>query len=82
MADFDPKTATLREVAEAYAKKSKRKDFVSPTIQYFKDIADEPGSALRLFEKDAEGFTLLSKTFGNTGENAPVKAAISSFYGY
>jgi len=78
MADLDPKTATLREVAEAYAKKSNRKDFVSPTIQYFKDIADEPGSALRLFEKDAEGFTLLSKTFGNTSENAPVKAAMQN----
>ena len=78
VADLDPKTATLREVAEAYAKKSKRKDFVSPTIQYFKDIADEPGSALRLFEKDAEGFTLLSKTFGNTDENAPVKVAMQN----
>ena len=78
MADLDPKTATLREVAQAYAEKSKRKDFVGPTIQYFKKIADEPGSALRLFEKDAEGFTLLSKTFGNTDENAPVKAAMQN----
>ena len=78
MADLDPKTATLREVAQAYAEKSKRKDFVGPTIQYFKEIADEPGSALRLFEKDAEGFTLLSKTFGNTDENAPVKAAMQN----
>jgi hypothetical protein len=78
VADLDPKTATLREVAQAYAEKSKRKDFVGPTIQYFKEIADEPGSALRLFEKDAEGFTLLSKTFGNTDENAPVKAAMQN----
>jgi hypothetical protein len=78
MAELDPKTATLREVAEAYAKKSKRKDFVGPTIQYFKDIADEPGSALRLFQKDAEGFTLLSKTFGNTAENAPVRTAMQN----
>ena len=64
MADLDPQTATLREVAEAYAKKSGRGDaFISPTLQFFKNIADEPGSALRLFEKDDEGFTLLSKTF-------------------
>lgn len=78
MADLDPKTATLREVAEAYAKKSKRKDFVGPTIQYFKDIADEPGSALRLFEKDAEGRTILSKTFTSLDENAPIKAAMQN----
>jgi hypothetical protein len=78
MADLDPKTATLREVAQAYAEKSKRKDFVGPTIQYFKEIADEPGSALRLFEKDAEGRTLLSKTFTSLDENAPIKAAMQN----
>jgi integrase len=78
VADLDPKTATLREVAQAYAEKSKRKDFVGPTIQYFKEIADEPGSALRLFEKDAEGRTLLSKTFTSLDENAPIKAAMQN----
>jgi len=78
MADFDPKTATLREVAQAYADKSGRKDFVGPTIQYFKDIADEPGSAFRLFEKDKEGRTLLSKTFTSVEENAPIKAAMQN----
>ena len=78
VAELDPKTATLREVAEAYAEKSKRKDFVGPTIQYFKEIADEPGSALRLFEKDAEGRTLLSKTFTSLDENAPIKAAMQN----
>lgn len=79
VADLDPKTATLREVAEAYAEKSGRgKAFIGPTLQYFKDIADEPGSAMRLFEKDADGFTLLSKTFKNTEENAPIKASMQN----
>lgn len=79
MADLDPKTATLREVAQAYADKSGRgKTFIGPTLQYFRDIADEPGSALRLFEKDAEGRTLLSKTLTSLDENAPVKAAMQN----
>lgn len=79
VADLDPKTATLREVAEAYAKKSGRgKAFMGPALQYFRDIADEPGSALRLFEKDAEGRTLLSKTFTSLDENAPIKAAMQN----
>jgi len=78
MAELDPKTATLREAAEAYATKKNRKNFVGPVVQYFKDIADEPGSAMRLFEKDAEGRTLLSKTFGSTDENAPVKTAMQN----
>ncbi len=79
MADLNPKTATLREVAEAYAKKSGRgKAFVTPTLQYFKDIADEPGSALRLFQKDEEGRTLLSKTFTSVPENAAIKAPMQN----
>tara|TARA_S200002703_G_scaffold95254_1_gene82267 strand:+ start:526 stop:2166 length:1641 start_codon:yes stop_codon:yes gene_type:complete len=79
MADLDPKTATLREVAEAYAKKSGRtKTFVGPTLQYFKDIADEPGSAFRLFEKDADGVTLLSKTFKGTEDTSTVKTAMQN----
>ena len=78
MAELDPKTATLREAAEAYATKKNRKNFVGPVVQYFKDIADEPGSAMRLFEKDAEGRPLLSKTFGSTDENAPVKTAMQN----
>ena len=79
VADLDPKTATLREVAEAYAAKSKRgKAFVTSSLQFFKNIADEPGSALRLFEKDAEGNTLLSKTFKNTEDVSTVKTAMQN----
>ena len=79
MAEIDPKTATLREVAEAYAEKSKRgKAFVTSSLQFFKDIADEPGSALRLFEKDAEGVTLLSKTFKGTEDTSTVKTAMQN----
>lgn len=79
MADLDPKTATLREVAEAYAEKSGRgKGFVTSSLQFFKNIADEPGSALRLFEKDAEGNTLLSKTFKGTEDTSTVKTAMQN----
>ena len=78
MATIDPKTATLREVAEAYAKKSGRKDFVGPTIQYFKDIADEPGSAFLLFQKDEEGRTLLARTLTSLPEDSPIKAAMQN----
>jgi len=79
VADLDPKTATLREVAQAYADKSGRgKTFMGPALQYFRDIADEPGSALRLFEKDAEGNTLLSKTFKNTEDVSTVKTAMQN----
>jgi integrase len=79
MAELDPKTATLREVAEAYAEKSKRgKAFVTSSLQFFKDIADEPGSALRLFEKDPEGNTLLSKTFKGTEDTSTVKTAMQN----
>lgn len=79
MADLDPKTATLREVAQAYADKSGRgKTFMGPALQYFRDIADEPGSALRLFEKDAEGNTLLSKTFKGTEDTSTVKTAMQN----
>ena len=79
MADLDPKTATLREVAQAYADKSKRgKAFVTSSLQFFKNIADEPGSALRLFEKDAEGNTLLSKTFKGTEDTSTVKTAMQN----
>ena len=78
VATIDPQTATLREVAEAYAKKSGRKDFVGPTIQYFKDIADEPGSALLLFQKDKEGRTLLARTLTSLPEDSPIKAAMQN----
>tara|TARA_A100001035_G_scaffold279848_1_gene282623 strand:- start:779 stop:2395 length:1617 start_codon:yes stop_codon:yes gene_type:complete len=79
MADLDPKTATLREVAEAYADKSGRgKTFMGPALQYFRNIADEPGSAIRLFEKDAEGNTLLSKTFKGTEDTSTVKTAMQN----
>lgn len=78
MTTLDPQTATLREVAEAYAKKSGRKDFVGPTIQYFKDIADEPGSAFLLFQKDKEGRTLLARTLTSLPEDSPIKAAMQN----
>ena len=79
MADLDPKTATLREVAETYAEKSGRGNtFVTSALQYFKDIADEPGSAMRLFEKDAEGNTLLSKTFKESEDTSTVKSAMQN----
>lgn len=78
MADLNPQTATLREVAEAYAEKSGRKNFVGPTIQYFKDVADEPGSALSLFQKDKEGRTLLARTLTSLPEDAPVKMAMQN----
>ena len=79
MADLDPKTATLRQVAEAYAEKSGRgKSFMGPALQYFRDIADEPGSAFRLFEKDADGVTLLSKTFKGTEDTSTVKTAMQN----
>lgn len=79
MAKFDPKTATLREVAEIYAEKSGRgKAFVGPTLQYFSNIADEPGSAMRLFEKDADGLTLLARTFKDMPEDAPIKTAMQN----
>ena len=79
VAELDPKTATLREVAEAYAEKSKRgKAFVTSSLQFFKDIADEPGSAIRLFEKDSEGVTLLSKTFKGTEDTSTVKTAMQN----
>lgn len=79
MADLNPQTATLREVAEHYATKSKRgKAFVTSALQYFKDIADEPGSAMRLFQKDAEGNTLLSKTFKDTEDTSTVKSSMQN----
>lgn len=79
MADLDPKTATLKQVAEAYAEKSGRgKSFMGPALQYFGNIADEPGSALRLFEKDADGVTLLSKTFKGTEDTSTVKTAMQN----
>jgi integrase len=79
MAELNPKTATLREVAELYATKSKRgKAFVTSALQYFKEIADEPGSAIRLFEKDADGNTLLSKTFKDTEDTSTVKSSMQN----
>jgi len=79
VAKLDPQTATLREVATAYAEKSGRgKAFIGPTIQFFQDIADEPGSALRLFQKDEEGFTLLSKTFKGSEDTSTIKTAMQN----
>ena len=79
MAELDPKTATIREVAQAYATKNKRGDaFVTSSVQFFKNIADEPGSAMRLFEKDADGITLLARTFKDTEDTSTVKTAMQN----
>lgn len=79
MAELDPKTATIREVAQAYATKNKRGDaFVTSSVQFFKNIADEPGSAMRLFEKDADGVTLLARTFKDTEDTSTVKTAMQN----
>ena len=61
--DFDSKELTLRQAAEIYATqyaKSRKgfdspedvQSFVSATVSKFKDIADEPGSAVQLFIPD------------------------------
>jgi len=79
MAELDPKTATIREVAQAYATKNKRGDaFVTSSVQFFKNIADEPGSAMRLFEKDADGVTLLARTFKDSEDTSTVKTAMQN----
>lgn len=79
MAELDPKTATIREVAQAYATKNKRGDaFVTSSVQFFKNIADEPGSAMRLFEKDADGITLLARTFKDSEDTSTVKTAMQN----
>jgi len=79
METLDPKIATIREVAQAYATKNKRGDaFVTSSVQFFKDIADEPGSAMRLFEKDADGITLLARTFKDSEDTSTVKTAMQN----
>jgi integrase len=79
MAELDPRKATIREVAQAYATKNKRGDaFVTSSVQFFKDIADEPGSAMRLFEKDADGITLLARTFKDSEDTSTVKTAMQN----
>lgn len=56
------KDSTLREVLTYYANKNKRKQsFVTEGVKLFKDIADEKGSALKLFTPDKNKKTLLNK---------------------
>lgn len=56
------KDSTLREVLTYYANKNKRKkSFVTEGVKLFKDIADEKGSALKLFTPDKNKKTLLNK---------------------
>ena len=56
------KDSTLREVLNYYANKNKRKQsFVTEGVKLFKDIADEKGSALKLFTPDKNKKTLLNK---------------------
>ena len=56
------KDSTLREVLTYYANKNDRKkSFVTEGVKLFKDIADEKGSALKLFTPDKNKKTLLNK---------------------
>jgi len=56
------KDSTLREVLTYYANKNNRKkSFVTEGVKLFKDIADEKGSALKLFTPDKNKKTLLNK---------------------
>lgn len=68
------KDSTLREVLQYYADKNKRKDaFVTEGVKLFKDIADEKGSAVKLFTPDKTGKTLLAKTLPNIPEEIGLK---------
>lgn len=60
------KDSTLREVLTYYANKNKRKQsFVTEGVKLFKDIADEKGSALKLFTPDKNKKTLLNKVLSS-----------------
>tara|TARA_R110002012_G_scaffold290497_2_gene484152 strand:- start:81 stop:1673 length:1593 start_codon:yes stop_codon:yes gene_type:complete len=68
------KDSTLREVLKDYAKRKDRGDtFVSEGVKLFKDIADQKGSALKLFVPDKEGKTLLSKRLAQAPEGTALK---------
>ena len=88
--DFDSKKLTLRQAAEIYATKyaKSRKGFDSPedvqrfvtsTISMFKDVADEPGSAVQLFIPDENDKTVLRKLFeGSPADDQPTKKAMQN----
>tara|TARA_R100001510_G_scaffold25306_1_gene22185 strand:+ start:146 stop:1807 length:1662 start_codon:yes stop_codon:yes gene_type:complete len=68
------KNSTLREVLNYYATKNKRgKSFVTEGVKFFKDIADEKGSAVKLFTPDKAGKTLLARTLPNVSEDVGLK---------
>lgn len=68
------KDSTLREVLKYYADKNKRgSSFVTEGVKLFKDIADEKGSAVKLFTPDETGKTLLSRTLPNVSEELGLK---------
>ena len=68
------KNSTLREVLNYYAEKNKRgKSFVTEGVKFFKDIADEKGSAVKLFTPDKTGKTLLARTLPNVSEDVGLK---------
>ena len=68
------KDSTLREVLKDYAKRNNRdKTFVSQGVKLFKNIADQKGSALKIFIPDKEGKTLLSKTLAKVPEGTALK---------
>ena len=66
--------STLREVLTDYANRQKRgKAFVTEGVKLFKGIADQKGSALKIFMPDKEGKTLLAKTIANAPEGTALK---------
>ena len=68
------KDSTLREVLTDYAKRNKRDNtFVSQGVKLFKNIADQKGSALKIFIPDKEGKTLLAKTLAKVPEGTALK---------
>jgi len=66
--------STLREVLTNYANRQGRgKEFVTEGIKLFKGIADQKGSALKIFMPDKEGKTLLAKTLAKAPEGTALK---------
>lgn len=88
--DFDSKELTLRQAAEIYATQyaknrkgfdtpQKVQSFVSATVSKFKDVADEPGSAVQLFIPDENDKTVLRKLFeGTPADDQPTKKAMQN----
>lgn len=68
------KDSTLREVLKDYAVRNKRDNtFISQGVKFFKDIADEKGSAVKLFTTDKDGKTFLSKRLAEVPKDGSLK---------